>query len=242
MTIRLAIISDIHGNILALDEVLKDISTKKIDQTYCLGDLIDFAPWNNEVVTRIRNLKIPCLQGNHDERVSLDLPILSLSHQSGEERAMRILAIEHSKATISKKNKEWMSKLPHNIELGFKIGKKIKKILLVHASLKSNDEYIHESDPKEDFIKELSLKGIDVVIMGHTHLSYIQKTNGVTLINCGSVGRTKEKDRRASYAIVTISDDRIDAEIIKIKYPIKKVAKAIFESEIPNYYGHFLLK
>lgn len=74
--INIAVISDIHGNLIALNEVLNDIQGKKIDQIYCLGDLVDFAPWGNEVIEMIRSSGIPCILGNHDERIAYDQPII----------------------------------------------------------------------------------------------------------------------------------------------------------------------
>lgn len=52
--IQIAVISDIHGNLIALNEVLKDIKNRNISQVYCLGDLVDFAPWGNEVISLIK--------------------------------------------------------------------------------------------------------------------------------------------------------------------------------------------
>ena len=64
--IQIAIISDIHGNIRALEAVMNDIKERKIEQIFCLGDLVDFAPWGNEVIDTLRNKGIPCILGNHD--------------------------------------------------------------------------------------------------------------------------------------------------------------------------------
>lgn len=77
--LQIAIISDVHANILALKEVLNDIQNRSIDQIYCLGDLVDFAPWGNEVVAKIQEMGIPCLLGNHDQRIAFNEPIVPLS-------------------------------------------------------------------------------------------------------------------------------------------------------------------
>ncbi|WP_262886550.1 MULTISPECIES: metallophosphoesterase family protein [Sphingobacterium] len=83
---------------------------------------------------------------------------------------------------------------------------------------------------------------MDVLVMGHTHHSYIQKFPEALLVNCGSVGRSKEADRKATYTILTISADGIIAEIHKVEYPKHAVANAIYNSEIPDFYVNFLLK
>lgn len=83
---------------------------------------------------------------------------------------------------------------------------------------------------------------IDALVMGHTHASYIKNESGILMVNCGSVGRSRETDQKATYSILTISDGKVGAEIIKVDYAIEKVAKAIYESEIPDFYGDFLLR
>lgn len=146
--IQLAIISDIHANLITLDAVLTDIKNRGLTQIYCLGDLVDFAPWGNEVIDRIQEKNIPCLLGNHDQRIAFDEAIIPLPHHDVIEASNREIAINISKKEISAPHKKWLATLPYNIELTFKLGTSFRKILLVHASLQSNDEYIHESTPK----------------------------------------------------------------------------------------------
>jgi len=81
-----------------------------------------------------------------------------------------------------------------------------------------------------------------VIVMGHTHLSYVQHQDGVLFVNSGSVGRSREEDRKATYTILTLSEKGIQAEIRKIDYAIQEVAAAIYESDIPDFYGDFLLQ
>lgn len=240
--IKIALISDIHGNLLAFNEVLKDIKAKGISTIYCLGDLVDFAPWGNEVIEQIKHYNIPCLLGNHDERIAFDIPIHQLPHHDAYETENRTIAINHSKQNIKPVNKEFLTTLPYNITLTYKLGSTYRKVLLVHASLQSNDQYVYESDDKQEIYTLLENQGIDILVMGHTHQSYIQQQQSKLIINCGSVGRSKEQDRKATYAILTLRESNMEAEIVKIEYPIQQVAELIYESEIPNFYADFLLK
>ena len=242
MKIQLALISDIHANIIALDAVLADINKRDITQIYCLGDLVDFAPWGNEVIARIQEKNILCLLGNHDQRIAFDEAVIPLPHHDAQETLNREIAINLSKKQISATHKKWLATLPYNIELTFKIGKSLRKILLVHASLQSNDEYIHQSTPKADLSAQLKKRAIDILVMGHTHHSYVQQAEDILFVNCGSVGRSKEKDRQATYSIITLSEEGVEAQIVKVDYPIIEVAKAIYSSDIPNFYGDFLIK
>jgi len=198
---KIAVISDIHGNLPALIHVLDDIQAREIRQIYCLGDLADFAPWPNECIELIKTLNIPCLQGNHDQWIAEDSKIVALANHSAEEARDRELAINHSKATITLDNKAFLKDLPFQIRLDYKIAAKRWQILLVHAHPDSNENK--------------------------------------WAINCGSVGRSKESTRDASYLILDINEDRIVPEIIQLDYNKWSVRNAIKDSEIPDLYAYF---
>ncbi|WP_175621446.1 metallophosphoesterase family protein [Chryseobacterium schmidteae] len=238
--IQIAVFGDVHGNLPALEVVLNDIEERGIRQKFCLGDLVDFAPWGNEVIEKIRSLNIPCLMGNHDERIAFDIPVIPLSKHSEEETAARFLAIDHSKKYITKENKAFLSELPFHLKLNYKIGEKHWNIQLVHSSLESNDTYLYESENDEIFQNMLSESQSDVIMMGHTHVSFKKYFNGKWAINSGSVGRSREENRLASYVILTLDEEKITPEIIQLDYPLEKVAQEIEKSEIPNYYAAFL--
>ncbi|WP_228446354.1 metallophosphoesterase family protein [Chryseobacterium sp. 18068] len=176
--IQIAVFGDVHGNLPALETVLDDIEERGIRQKYCLGDLIDFAPWGNEVIEKIRSLNIPCLMGNHDERIGFDVPVIPLSKHSEEETAARFLAINHSKKYITEENKAFLSELPFHLKLNYKIGEKHWNIQLVHSSLESNDTYLYESENDEVFQNMLCESQSDVIMMGHTHMSFKKYFNG----------------------------------------------------------------
>ncbi|MGH1520423.1 metallophosphoesterase family protein [Chryseobacterium sp. JK1] len=239
--IQIAVFSDVHGNLPALEAVLNDIEQRGIHQKFCLGDLVDFAPWGNEVIQKIKNLNIPCLMGNHDERIAFDIPVVALSKHSEEETSARFIAIDHSKKYITQENKNFLAELPFHFKLNYKVGEKHWNIQLVHSSLESNDTYLYESENDEVFINMLKESQSDLVAMGHTHLSFQKQFENKTwAINCGSVGRSKEKNRLASYLVLTLSEENIIPEIIQLSYPLEEVALQIEESGIPDYYASFL--
>ncbi|MDQ0065834.1 metallophosphoesterase family protein [Chryseobacterium lathyri] len=239
--IQIAVFSDVHGNLPALEAALADIEKRGIQQKFCLGDLVDFAPWGNEVIERIRTLNIPCLMGNHDERLAFDIPVIPLSKHSEEETEARFIAIDHSKKDITEVNKRFLSELPFHLKLNYKVGKKHWNVQLMHSSLASNDMYLYESENDDVFIHMLEESQSDIVVMGHTHLSFKKdfKTKGWA-VNCGSVGRSKEENRLASYLILTLDEEQAIPEIVQIVYPIEKTVRGIEESGIPDYYAAFL--
>lgn len=239
--IQIAVFGDVHGNLPALEVVLKDIEQRGIHQKFCLGDLVDFAPWGNEVIERIKSLNIPCILGNHDERIAFDLPVFPLSKHSEEETKARFVAIDHSKKHITEENKKFLSELPFHLKLNYKIGNKHWNIQLVHSSLESNDTYLYESENDEVFTSMLEDSKADIILMGHTHISFTKKfENEKWAVNCGSVGRSKETNRLASYVILTLDAEKIVPEIIQLDYPLEETALQIEESGIPDYYASFL--
>ncbi|WP_288376841.1 metallophosphoesterase [Chryseobacterium culicis] len=239
--IQIAVFSDVHGNLPALEVVLNDIEQRGIRQKFCLGDLVDFAPWGNEVIEKIRSLNIPCLMGNHDERIAFDIPVIPLSKHSEEETAARFTAIEHSKKYISEQNKNFLAELPFHLKLNYKTGKKHWNIQLVHSSLDSNDTYLYESENDEVFTSMLSRAEADLIVMGHTHLSFRKQfENNTWAVNCGSVGRSKEENRLASYMVLTLDEEKITPEIVQVSYPVDETVRYIKESGIPDYYASFL--
>jgi putative phosphoesterase len=234
---KIAVISDIHGNLPALKAVLEDMETRQADQIICLGDLVDFAPWGNEVIELLRRQRIITIMGNHDERIAYDLPILDKTNQSNEEKAARRSAMEFSKRTISADNKEFLKTLPLSLNLRFAD----QNIFFTHASPRDVNEYVYQND---DVLQEecLGLITADMLIIGHTHLPYIKECKGGLIVNVGSVGKTKEDDKKAVYALIQIiKAEPPIVEIIKVGYPVKETSDAIYNSKIPDFYAAQLL-
>lgn len=234
---RIAVISDIHGNLPALEAVLTHIATNNIDQVICLGDLVDFAPWPNEVIERIRSAYIPLIMGNHDERIAFNLPVSPLAKHGTTETAARMVAIDHSRKVVTAANKHFLATLPRHITLTFNH----TQLFFTHASPASIDEYLYET--ADDLLADrLQMISADVMVIGHTHLSYTRTIGPRLIVNAGSVGRSKEKDRLACYAVLTISKSgEVIPTLVKVAYPVHETVQAIYESGIPNFYGDFLL-
>ncbi|WP_338374837.1 metallophosphoesterase family protein [Dysgonomonas capnocytophagoides] len=247
---KIAIISDIHANLPALEKVLEDIhSNFKADQVYCLGDLTDGAPWANEVINLIREYNIPTIMGNHDERIAFDYKVHPLKKHTLEEQLARAETIRQTKDKISEVNLKYLSELKSNIKFSY-AG---ISFLLVHGSPKSNEEYIYENHDTESIIGMFESNQADVIVSGHTHLSFIKEVYSTDLpklfINAGSVGRSKELNGgKAVYLQLTINedgptfDDKVKLTLRKIDYDIHKTINDIKNSSTPDFYADFLLK
>lgn len=239
---KIAIISDIHANLPALTTVLKDIDNNyHADEIYCLGDLVDCAPWHNEVIEVIKQRGIPTIMGNHDERIALNAEVIPMAKHSAEETKARLEAIEYTKVSTTPANKTFLSALKENIMI--QCGN--YRCLLVHGSPNSNREYIFEDHPQEDIAPWFEKYEADIIITGHTHYSYIRTIPTVhgakRIINAGSVGRTRENiGGKAVYLQLNIDNiGDVTPVLRKLDYDIEATIQGIKASPISDFYARF---
>ena len=127
---RLAFFSDIHGNLEALEAVLRDIESQNIDRSYCLGDLVGYGPQPQEVVQRIRDLKIPTIMGNYDDAIGYEKESCGCAYNPGRETEVGDDSVNWTIANTSAEAKEFLRSLPHTLEFE----EEGVKFLLVHGS------------------------------------------------------------------------------------------------------------
>lgn len=255
---KLAVFSDVHANLPALEAVYQHIMKQQPDAIYCLGDLVNQNVWNNEVITFIRSHHIPSVQGNHDEGIGNKKSNYSFAHGSREEIKWGLESIAYTLQHVTEENKKILKNLPLYIRLNAanQFGK--ASILLTHGGPSDNKERIYEFMHQEHFIKIMDKANADILLIGNTHCSFhkiiCQTDSGITtykhVINPGSVGYPKDGSWHASYALISLHQEKdwqhdpeaIHVDFFRIDYDINKVIKAIQHSQIPIYYAGRLLK
>jgi len=243
---QIAVFSDVHANLPALKAVLEDIDARQITEIYCLGDLVDFAPWPNEVIELIRQRQIPTVMGNHDDRVAFDRPVTPMAKHPPEERDARVEAIALSKATISAENMAYLRVLPFKRRVVLGEGDKAKSLLLVHASANAIHEYIYQDHSPSALAEMCAANHADGMLMGHTHHAYVRQLvteQGKSLLigNTGATGRIKPGEPLATYMICTWQEGDISAEIVTVEYNVVETVSAIIHSQIPDFYARELI-
>lgn len=225
---RLAIFSDIHGNLPALEAVLADIGRQHVDGVYCLGDLVGYAPFPNEVTERIRQEEIPTVMGNYDDGVGFDRDECGCAYREPDERARGQQSLEWTKAHVQPDNKAFLRTLKPEI----RIEMDDKRLLLVHGSPRKMNEYLFEDRPSSSFQRLAASSNADVIVFGHTHKPYTRLVGDVWFVNVGSVGKPKDGNWQACYAILDLSAAQ-PAGFVRVPYDIKTVTEAIRTTDLP---------
>lgn len=220
---KLAIISDIHGNLYALRSVLEDIDEQKVDLTVCLGDLVGYGPHPNEVVAMIKRRNIPCIKGNYDASV-VDGGFTFIRDNATNSFALP-WAVNETRAL----NKYYLDNLPTSMILDFN-GKKIK---LLHGSTNAINEYLLED--AENTAKVMENLEEDILVCAHTHIPSIKQFGNKLFINDGSVGKPKIGTPDATYCILDIDKNgKVTPSIRKVSYNTSGLIKEMQLLDFPS--------
>lgn len=223
---KIAVISDIHGNMEALREVIKDINEQGCSKIYCLGDYVMAGPEpvaTLDYITDIASqLDITLIQGNTDSMIA--------NYSDEIYNAVRVNApvmaeaLKYDVNLLSDSQKAFLRELPpkkETIEEGV-------KILLVHGSPRKNNEDILPDTPLSKVEEMLSGVDADLILCGHTHIPCgFQTTKKQTVINVGSVGRPFTEKPESCYLALTIHDGKCLFEHRFVKYDNKTAAEKL---------------
>jgi predicted phosphodiesterase len=242
---RYALISDIHGNLPALEAVLADIDRQPdIGATYHLGDLVGYGPWPNEVVDLIRARSIPGVSGNYDSTVASDYRHCGCRYEDPRQEQLSHESFIWTKAHVEPATRAALAALPFRLDVR-PLGGHISgpTVILVHGAPTLNTLYWTVDRPDSFRMKMAELAGAqagDVLAFGHTHLPWHAEVDGVHLVNTGSVGRPKDGDWRAGYVMLDVEPGRVGVQVIRVAYDVDRAARAILASELPHDFAMFL--
>jgi putative phosphoesterase len=227
---QVAIITDVHANLPALDAALARIEELGIETVYCGGDLVGYGPQPNEVCAVIEERAIPTIYGNYDYAIARDLEDCGCFYPTPRDRELGEQSIAWTLAHTDSRSKDFMRELP--FDLRFELGG--KRVRLVHGSPRKVNEYLLEDRPQSSFERIAALADCDVLVFGHTHKPWVREYGGVLFVNCGSVGKPKDGDPRASFAVLEAAagDRRVGIE--RIAYDAEAVAARMREIGLPD--------
>ncbi|MDP9203701.1 MAG: metallophosphatase family protein [Gemmatimonadota bacterium] len=242
---RYAFLSDIHANLLALHAVLSDIDERaNIDAIYHLGDLTGYAPWPNEVVELLRERAIPGIAGNYDSTIATNYKHCGCGADSPHDEELSHLSYEWTRSHATPETKRYLASLPFRIDIrpfgGHVSG---PTITLIHGNQTLNTVYATEDRPDsflEKMARDVSARAEDVICFGHTHKPWQRVVGGIQFINTGSVGRPKDGDWRACYALLSMEVSGARVEFVRVPYDVDEAARAIRSSELPDEFAEVL--
>jgi putative phosphoesterase len=235
MTTRIAIFSDLHGNSAATEAILAAIEAEQSDAIYNLGDLVGYGARPNETIALIRERGIPTIMGNYDDGVGFDRDDCGCAYKDPQEAARGQESLYWTRNVTTPENKTYLRTLLP--EIRFEAEGKLFR--LVHGSPRRMNEYLFEDRDPRSLARIAQSAETDVLVFGHTHKPWVKEIEGVLFINDGSVGKPKDGDPRAAWALLTVEpDQQVQVEIRRVPYDIASMAAAIRAAEgLPDHFA-----
>jgi putative phosphoesterase len=230
---KVALISDIHGNLVSFEAVLQDIERENVDQIVCLGDVAALGPQPREVLMHLKTLKCPAVMGNTD-----DFLLTPKTYSGSNEESQKIYEIEcWSAAQLTDGDKTFIRTFHPTVEL--MLGE--LTLLCFHGSPNSYDDVIRATTPDDELERKLSGFNADIMAGGHTHTQMLRRHRNLLLINPGSIGLPHDyflgevyKPARAEYALLNTADDKISIDLRRVKVDSEQVRQSFLGSGMPH--------
>jgi len=224
----IALISDIHSNLEALEAVWDEI--KDADAVLCMGDLVGYGASPNEVVDFVRKQMekrtFLCVRGNHDNAIAFGA-------EWGFNPYAR-QAVRWHQRVMTIENLGFLRRLPIRQLFTDDAG---RSYLLIHGSPRAPiDEYLFPWFSDEEFRVVLSYVRQDDLLVGHTHVPMLRVIDGRRIINPGGVGQPRDGDWRAAYALIDTEKEPPDnVEFYRVEYDVDSAAEKIIEAGLPRF-------
>ncbi|MGF6847453.1 putative phosphoesterase [Chitinophaga sp. W3I9] len=252
---KIALFSDIHANLPALEAFFKDVDERKPDAIYCLGDFVGYNIWPNEVINEIRKRRIPAIAGNYDFGIGRTSNDCGCAYKTEMEKANGSISISYTNQIVNEDERTYLRTLPAHIKVEFQLNNDKLNLLLVHGSPRKINEYLFEDREEKSMLRIMADADADIMCFGHTHKPYHRILSAEAegnphyrhAINIGSVGKPKDGDPRGGYVMLHINDhscihdkNSIQVEFIRFEYDVEKAAKAVEDSPLPDAYAESL--
>jgi predicted phosphodiesterase len=221
--VRIALVSDLHGNELAFDAVLADAKVAGFDQLVCLGDVATLGPRPGAILARLRDLRCRCVLGNHDEFM-LDAALI----HSYSESALIVSSVDATRATLTPAELDFIRTFERTLTL--------EGMFLFHGTPRSNMEDLLATTPAAKVDELLDGKQALVMAGGHTHLQMLRQHRGMLLVNTGSLGMPFREHAsngppvilaHAEYAIVDLKGGAASVDLRRVPLDKRALARQV---------------
>jgi putative phosphoesterase len=238
--LRIAIFSDVHANLPAMQVVRDHIESRGYDAVYCLGDLGGYGAHPNEVQQIVMAMGCPTILGNYDEGVGFELDNCGCHYVKPFDIEMSERSFFWTRDNTGQEEKAWLRTLPREI----RFEAEGLRVLLCHGSPRSTTEYLFENR-SDGFLAQFTGGGADeahadLIVFGHTHVPFHRTVNGVDFVNSGSVGRPKDGDPRSGYVVLTLESRSVNMEVVRLEYEVESACRSLVEAGLPEYFADYL--
>jgi len=235
---KIAVISDIHGNCAALDAVLADLGARPADKIVCLGDAIQGGPQPAQVVSRLRELGCPVVMGNADAWLLSGEETGKEAISAERQRKIKVIR-EWSLAQLSDDDRGFIGQFRPTVTVS---AEGDRRLLCFHGSPDSFDDIILPTTPEDEFQRYLGAHACCVLAGGHTHIQYMRRIADSVYFNPGSVGLAYSHEQGenafrfdpwAEYAVLTLGPALLSLEFRRVAFDARELMRTYLESGRP---------
>lgn len=227
--VKLALISDVHGNMDALDVVIDDALDQGVIGFLNAGDSVGYGAHPKEVLDALNRKSVLSVCGN------FDIKVLNAAQGEGvHSKSIKKQVVSYSAARLGENELSFLQSLPHDLRLQING----KRLLMVHASPLDDDEHLGPDTPNSRLSEIAQAADADIIVVGHSHVPFSSTVEKVLFVNPGSVGRPADHDPRSSYAILDSKDFSLSFR--RLDYDIEASVKAINEAGLPPVVGEMM--
>ncbi len=237
---KLAVLSDIHGNCVALEAVLKAIDDINVDRIYCLGDIVGYGAQPNECCELIKGVTDKIVLGNHDSAASGEMDFSWFNPVAKQ-------SLEWTSNELSDENKEFLRNLPYSIEED--------DLIFSHAVIHKKEEFYYDDELIPIYYSFKEMEDIyRISFIGHSHkyniLKALADTNRLSkwgavedivveekfkyIVNAGSVGQPRDKNPESCFITYDTSNGAGKINMHRVKYDVEEAAKRILDNSLPT--------
>jgi predicted phosphodiesterase len=232
-----AVFSDVHGNLPGLEAILADVEARSIRDVLCLGDLVGYGPYPDEVAALVRDRGIPCLMGNYDQGIGFSTGDCGCVYKTDEQRAEGAASLAWTDRVTTDETRAYLRTLEDRFVLETPAG----ELLAVHGSPRRINEYLFEDRPEHAMARMAEQNPYRAILFGHTHVPYAREVShggagaSTLFVNVGSGGRPKDGDWRVCYALVDLG--RLAAgepavEFVRVPYDYARLQEGLARTDL----------
>jgi predicted phosphodiesterase len=234
---RYGVISDVHGNLHALEAALDAVEAAGVDRLICPGDVVGYGPRPNECAARIASLGALAVAGNHDLMALGELPVEGLPRLQRD-------TIEWTRAVIDDSTRDYLARLPATVRTG-------EAVTIAHGSLDDPTEYVRDCTLGGVQLGRLVERDPDArgLLLGHTHHplacartplrdygDVVALTDEPWLLNAGAVGQSREPAPVARAGVIDL--DRGEVRLLALEYDVAATRRELRDAGLPPHAVH----